>query len=156
LPIGIKTNKEGLATIRIDALENIDDNTNIFVYDKTLSTYHDLRAGNYEFFLTIGEHLDRFEIVFSNNITLSNVDNEFESLDTYFSNSSKNIIIINPTLKNIKSVELINMLGQSIYDIKDIPNENYSEFKTKHISSGTYIIKLKTETGTLTKKVLVK
>jgi hypothetical protein len=47
------------------------------------------------------------------------------------------------------------MLGQSIYVIKDIPSENYSEFKTKHISSGTYIIKLETETGIHTKKVLV-
>lgn len=93
--------------------------------------------------------------MFSSNTSLSNSDNEFENLDTHFSNASKSIIIVNPTLKSIKSVESFNILGQTIYSIKDIPNINYSEFKTKNISSGTYIIKLKTETGIVSKKVLV-
>ncbi|RLD26424.1 MAG: MAM protein, partial [Bacteroidetes bacterium] len=153
-PLGIHTNIDGLNNIAIDALENVPANLEILVHDKVLNIYHDLRVSNYEFFLLFGEYLDRFEIVF-NNTTFSDTDNEFDSLDTHFSNALESIIIINPTLKNIKSVELVNILGQSVYSIQDIPNINYSEFKTNNISSGTYIIKLETETGTLTKKVLV-
>ena len=155
LPLGIRVEIDGNAIIKIETLENISNETNIYLHDITLGVFHDLKISDYEVFITVGEHLDRFEIVFSNNTTLSDTDNEFESLDTHFSNASKSIIIINPTLKSIKSVELIDILGQSIYAIKNIPSENYLEFKTKYISSGTYIIKLKTETGTLTKKVLI-
>jgi hypothetical protein len=35
-------------------------------------------------------------------------------------------------------------------------NENYLEFKTKHIQTGAYLIKIKTEDGTVSKKVLIK
>ena len=154
LPIGIKTNKDGLSTIKIEELENIEVRTDIFVHDNELNVYHDLKQSNYEIFLVAGEYLDRFEIVFKNS-ALGNSDDELISLDVHFSNAKESIIIINPTFKNIQSVELINMLGQTIYTIKDIPGTNYSEFKTKNISSGTYTIKLNTETGTLSKKVLV-
>ncbi len=155
LPLGVRTEIDGTATIKIDTLENIPSDKNIYIHDKDLGIYHDLKVNNYNVFLNTGEYLDRFEIVFNDNSTLSDTDNEFESLDAHFSNATESIIIINPTLKSIKSVELFNMLGQSIYVIKDIPSENYSEFKTKNISSGTYIIKLETETGIHTKKVLV-
>lgn len=155
LPFGIKTNKDGLSTIKIEELENIETITNIFVHDNELNVYHDLKQSNYEIFLVAGEYLDRFEIVFKNG-ALGNSDDELISLDVHFSNAKESIIIINPTFKKIQSVQFINMLGQIIYNIKDIPSTNYSEFKTKNISSGTYTIKLNTETGTLTKKVLVK
>jgi len=155
LPLGVKTNLEGLATIRIEELENIDNNTNIFVHDKELDIYHDLRSSNYQVSLPVGEYLDRFEITFSNNATLNDLDNEFNNLNVHFSNATESIVIINPMLREIKSVELFNMLGQSIYALKNIPNINYSEFKTKNISTGTYIIKIETEIGTVSKKVLV-
>jgi hypothetical protein len=48
-----------------------------------------------------------------------------------------------------------NILGQTITDIKNITNENYKEIEVKNLSSGTYIIKLRTDNGTISKKVLV-
>ena len=155
LPFGIVTNKEGLVTIRIETLENIDSNTNIYIYDKELDIYHDLNSSNYEIFLPVGEYLNRFETTFSDNGTLNDLDNEFENLNVHFSNASESIIIINPTLKTINSVELYNMLGQSIYELKEIPNTDHLEVKTQNISRGTYIIKLVTETGIISKKVLI-
>ena len=147
----------------------------IYAHDKELNIFHDLRISNYEFYLEEGEYLKRFEIVLKNNKPVDSNDDsedsndeteddnditddisdEFGSLDIHFSNRLESIIVINPALKNIQSVELFNILGQTVYSIKNIPSVNYSEFKAKNISSGTYILKLNTETGTLTKKVLV-
>lgn len=47
------------------------------------------------------------------------------------------------------------MLGQSIYSQKNILNINFLELKINNVSSGAYLIKLQTETGLLSKKVLV-
>jgi hypothetical protein len=52
-------------------------------------------------------------------------------------------------------LEVLNILGQSISKYNKIEKENYQEFKTSNVSAGTYIIKLKTVDGTLSKKVLI-
>ncbi|GAA3622486.1 choice-of-anchor D domain-containing protein [Flavivirga jejuensis] len=157
LPLGVKINTEGLATIKIDELKNIDSNQNIYLHDKELNTYHDLQQNDYEVYLTSGEHLERFEITFSNNNTLLDVDSvENKDLQVYFSNKKESIIVHNPILKQIKSIEVYNILGQSIYEFNTETNKNYIENKTPNIITGTYIIKMKTEAETISKKVLVK
>ena len=155
LPLGVKIDQEGLATIKIETLENIASNTDIYLHDIDLDVYHDLKASDYEVFLTVGEHLNRFEIVFNNNEALGDSDNEFTNLDVHFSNAIKSIIIVNPTLKQINAVVITNVLGQFVYQLDNIMNTNYSEFKVENLSAGTYIIEIKTDKNTLTKKVIV-
>ena len=48
------------------------------------------------------------------------------------------------------------MIGQSIYKYDVIKTNEVIEFETKNISTGSYIIKLNTEIGEISKKVLVK
>ena len=73
----------------------------------------------------------------------------------YFNNETESITINNPRQINIDSAEMINMIGQSIYKYDTIKLSNLVELKTKDISTGTYIIKLKTKNGIISKKVLV-
>ncbi|MDU8886380.1 choice-of-anchor D domain-containing protein [Yeosuana sp. MJ-SS3] len=155
LPLGIKTNIEGLSTLKIDTLENIDDGIQIFIHDKELGLYHDLRASNYEVYLTTGEHHDRFEVTFSKPSSLGIDDLEINNLQTYFSNEKKSIIVHNPMLENVKSLEMINMLGQTVFRFNNEITENYTELKTNPLSVGSYIIKVETTEGTISKKVLV-
>ncbi|WP_282136593.1 choice-of-anchor D domain-containing protein [Seonamhaeicola maritimus] len=157
LPLGIKTNIDGLSSIKLDGLENIDSNTNVFVLDKEIDVYQNLKEGHYEVFLTAGEHLDRFEITFENapQASLSTEDLENKNLNTYFSNEKQSFVLHNPDLKDIKSMEVYNILGQSVYVFEKIKSDNYQEFKTRNINPGTYIIKVNTVDGTLSKKVLV-
>jgi hypothetical protein len=158
LPIGIKTNKAGMSTIKIDKIENMDMDKAIFIHDIDLNKYHNLKESNFEVFLNPGDYVNRFEIVFSNTSkpALSLDDMVDISLEVYFSNEKESIIINNPTQKNIESVKLYNILGQSIYQVNNNTNENYLEFKTKNIKSGAYILNIKTNEGTATKKVLIK
>ncbi len=158
LPLGIKTNKEGLATIKIDALENIDSNTNIYVHDKELDLYHDLKGGNYEVYLAVGEYSNRFAITFSDPSKSSLGTDDFENanLEVYFSNEKESFIVHNPDLKYIESVSIYNILGQSIYEFNSKSHENYIEHKTKSITAGVYIVKMKTNDAILSKKILIK
>lgn len=155
LPLTIKIEQEGTATIRIDELKNISNEKNIYVHDKVLDTYHDLRNSNYEVFLTVGEHLDRFEITFANGEALSNPIDDLVNIDVHYSNSINSIIIINPSNKNITSVKMINILGQTIYQNNNKIEDDYSEIKIKDLNTGAYVIKLVSNNQTLTKKVIV-
>jgi hypothetical protein len=155
LPLGIHTNNDGLNNVIIDGLENVPDELNIFVHDKELDIYHDLRSGKYEIYLAAGEYLDRFEITFRD-ASLS-VD-EFDitnDLLVFYVNSNESIVIQNPKLIEIESAEMFTILGQSIFKYNDIEIENHIEIPARGLSTGSYVIKLKTTDGVISKKVLV-
>ncbi|WP_298556257.1 choice-of-anchor D domain-containing protein [uncultured Algibacter sp.] len=158
IPFSMKIAKEGLAVVRIDNLENIDTNKNIYVHDLQLDTYHNLRDNAYSLYLTPGEYNNRFQITFTSNSSLSTESFEELDLQVYFSNDKENLIINNPKLINIKTVEMYNVLSQSIFNINDDDldlNKNYHEFNIKQLNTGVYIINLTTENKTISKKILV-
>jgi len=155
LPLGVKIDQDGMATIRIDFLENIADNTIIYLHDKELELYHNLKDSDYQVYLNNGEHLDRFEISFGSVEQLSDPIEEITKINTHYSNSIKSIIIINPNNKNINGVEMINILGQYVYSQNNTLNDSYMELKVANISPGAYVINIKTEKETITKKVIV-
>ncbi|WP_299130635.1 choice-of-anchor D domain-containing protein [uncultured Winogradskyella sp.] len=157
-PLGLTVSNDGINNISIDELENVPSDIEIYVHDKDLNLYHDLRASDYEIFLNSGEYNERFEIAFSVNsaAALSTDDDEFRGLNILYANNLEKIVLVNPNQIDIKSIELFNMLGQSVYTIENISESDYSEYDVKNLSAGTYIIKLRTVSGSLsTKKVLV-
>lgn len=154
-PIGVKTQDDGLNIISLDQLMNTPNDLELYIHDKELDLYHDLIAGDYEFFKIAGESLDRFEITFSPG-ALGIEDDEMNALDVHYSNDLESIILINPTYKNIDSIEVLNVLGQIVYTIDKNINSDYAEYKVSNLSAGTYILRLHTENGIVTKKVLVR
>ncbi len=155
-PIGITTDTDGLNTITIDELENVPSDIEIYVHDKDLGVYHDLRDSDYEIFLNAGEYLTRFEITFRDGNALSIDDNETEGVDVLYSNDKEKVVLLNPNGLEIKSIEMFNILGQSVWTMNDISESGYSEYEVKNLSTGAYIIKLYTVSGSVSKKVLVK
>lgn len=155
LPLGVKIDQEGDAIIRIDKLINIPSNRIIYLHDKDLEIYHDLAESVYEVFLTVGEHLDRFEIIFSSKEEIIIEDDLPTNFDVHYSNSINSIIIINPHIQEIKGVEMYNILGQSVYRNTNVQKENYTEFKIDNLRTGTYIINIQTNKETIIKKVIV-
>ncbi|MCK0109378.1 choice-of-anchor D domain-containing protein [Flavobacteriaceae bacterium S0825] len=155
LPLGVKIDEEGDAIIRIDELTNIPSNRIIYLHDKELETYHDLVESDYEVFLTVGEHLDRFEIVFSSKEEIIIEDDIPTNFNVHYSNSINSIIIINPNTEEIKSLKMLNILGQTIYTNTNVPNDSYTEYKIDNLQTGTYIINIETSKEIITKKVVV-
>ncbi|MEP5338361.1 MAG: LamG-like jellyroll fold domain-containing protein [Algibacter sp.] len=156
LPLGVKISQQGLATLKIDALEHIETTQNLFLHDKSLNVYHDLKQSDYEVYLTVGEHLNRFEITFMSPESLNTENEDQLNSAIYIFNEHDKISVHNPNSKFIKSVELITILGQSIVTFHVNKNDNYMEYNTAQIETGAYIIKIETENGKQTKKILVK
>ena len=158
LPLGIKTNTDGTNAITIDALENIPNNLPIYLHDLETEVYHDLRDSDYEIFLNAGEYLDRFELVFSaEEDTLSTVDSEINGLNFYYAVGREKVVIMNPTNLELDSIEIFNILGQSVQKVNEVWESPYSEYEVAPLSSGTYIVNLKASGNkTFTKKIIIK
>ena len=155
LPIGIHTRDNGINTITIDALVNTPEDFKVYLHDKQLDIYHDLTDSDYQIELNAGEYLERFEISFANQALSTEEVQEQEQLEAYFANDSQSIIINNPRMVNINDVEIINMIGQKVYTFENIELSHSITLKTKSISAGAYIIKLNTDNGIISKKVLM-
>ena len=156
-PLGIKTDTDGLNTIMLDALENVPSDMNVYLHDIELDIYHDLRVSDYEIFLNAGEYLTRFEITFGTPEDILGINDQITShIDVLYSNDIDKIVVVNPNAIALKSMTLYNMLGQSVYTIENLEENNYSEYKIRNLSTGAYIIKLQTATGSfVTKKIII-
>ncbi|MBT8269321.1 MAG: choice-of-anchor D domain-containing protein [Bacteroidia bacterium] len=154
LALGVHSNIDGMNSISLDSFSNNTNGLKAYVYDSELEVYHDLTLGDYEFFLTAGEHTERFSIVFSTQ-ALNIDDPEYDQMDVHYVNDIDSIILINPTLKEITSIVVYDALGKAIYSVEEIVENSYSEYEVSNLSTGTYILKINTRGGSFSKMVLV-
>ncbi len=156
LPLGVHTNLDGLNTFKIDELSNVPPDLEIYIYDTITETYHDIRQSNLSIHLDAGEYLNRFELRFTNDNVLSTGHfEEIDGIQFFFANNNETIIVKNPKLEVIKSVELYNVLRQSIIKFDNLKTQNHIELETNAINTGNYILEVKTKTGKFSKKVLI-
>jgi len=156
LPLGVKIAKKGILKFSLDGLENIDVSQLIYLHDKKKGIYRNLRTSNYVVNISRGEYLDRFEIVFNSRRNKMISKHRLNIMDIYYSNTDNSIVIINPMLENIESVEMFNMSGQSVYRFNSLSNDSAYTLKTASLSAGAYIVNMKTSNGVVSAKVLVK
>ncbi|WP_298497852.1 LamG-like jellyroll fold domain-containing protein [uncultured Algibacter sp.] len=155
LPLGIHTKTDGLNSINIDELENTPNDIEIYLHDKGLGIYHNLRESKYETYLPTGQYLNRFEITFSKANTLSAEENNNNQIEVYFSNEKNSIVVNNPASKHIETIEMFNILGQTLFKFNINTNNNHIEYNSSQIKTGNYILKIETEFGVVSKKVLI-
>lgn len=157
IPLGIVIANEGLVTIKIDALENIPSNTEIFLFDNTTGIYHPIKATAFTISLPVGEYSNRFSIRFSDQTLSVSNSKENEEIIVLYSNNYKTLIIRNNTLDStVNSVNLFNMLGQSIakWNVENSEQTNI-QIPIKNISAGIYAVKIRTSKGESSKKIIV-
>ncbi|MFV5684427.1 PKD-like domain-containing protein [Flavobacterium sp. GB2R13] len=158
IPIGLTIANEGLTTIKIDALENVPETTKIYLYDNISGNYHDMKNSGFAIPLAVGEYNNRFSLRFTNK-TLGIEDNTInDGILILYSNNYKVLIIQNKVLDTmVKEVHLFNLLGQDLtkWDVENI-DQTRIQIPIKNLSSGVYIVKLKTSKGDYNKKIIIK
>lgn len=158
IPVTVKLTNASSFTITIDELENIDINTEIYLHDNITDVYYDLRNGAVTINLTQGEYANRFSITFNNSIL--NEDEVIESSEdllVYVNNSNNTLHINNNTTNtSISEVYLFDILGQLLnkWEVKEA-NQSNLEYNLSNLSDGTHIIKLVTNNGDLSSKIII-
>lgn len=158
--LGFNAAKEGNYSIRIDHLDGLFDNQNIYLEDKDLNIIYDLKEKPYVFDTKVGTFDNRFVLRYSNNNnkTLSLDENSINNnlKISYIKNNSILMINNNSIDAPVQKVTIYNILGQSISTWK-IENQDQQNIQQpiKNLSSGIYIAKVKTSNGDFSKKIII-
>lgn len=158
-PIGVKAATAGTIKLMLDDTENFDESQEVYILDNLTSTYHSIRETSFDIAVPAGETNDRFVLTFKTDSSL-HTDN-FEAntaVQAIYTNDDHMITVTNNALDTtVKTVMLFNMIGQSIttWDVANLP-QNKIQLPVKNLSTGTYIVKVLTSKGELSKKVIIK
>lgn len=156
-PLGVKNATQGNVKFSIDELENTEESLPIYLYDNVTNTYNNLREQAYIVNLPAGTFENRFSLRFSNGVALSTQDNLWNGLQITHAQNTQMVTIKNNALQlNISGVELYNLLGQRIntWSLDDQSQEEIN-LKVNQTTSGTYLVKVITNKGSLTKKIVL-
>jgi hypothetical protein len=154
-PLGVTTNIAGMIKFMIDDTEFLPLGQKIYVHDKETSQYYDITDKAAEINLTAGTFNSRFELTFKTDKSLATAQNELaESMLMIYNNEIKKKLIISKNQSvDIKEISIYNITGQRIFTLKEIPELNTIEipFNVQH---GAYVVKILTDKGIISKKVL--
>ena len=157
IPFGLSVANEGESTIKIDALENIPNNLDIYLHDNVTGIYHDIKNNDYPISLPTGMYNNRFSLQFVNKLYDIDKTKLGEGILVYYTNNNEMLNIKNRFIDaTVDQVSLFNILGQKLtnWDIDDIKQNNI-QIPIRNISSGVYIVKLKTSKGDFSEKIII-
>ena len=160
-PLGVKNAVAGDVTFVVDAKESFEDSQEIYIYDNVTSVYHSIKDQNFQINLPAGTYDSRFSLRFTNGTSLGTVDNtEVSHAISVIHSQANNTINIKNEFQEatVKSVSLYNILGQEVMNWK-VYKQNQADIQLRIndvISSGTYIVKVITDGGDITKKIIIK
>ncbi|RLD25457.1 MAG: hypothetical protein DRI75_13330, partial [Bacteroidetes bacterium] len=129
------------------------NNNTIYLKDNLLNVLHDLSLNDYAFTSEVGEFNHRFEIVFNENaLSLGELTINSDSLSIIeFSNGNVQFKLSSPL--EMKSIEIIDLLGRTIYKLE--ANGNSITYNLSNLSHATYIAKVELSNGfVITKKAI--
>ncbi|WP_298247634.1 LamG-like jellyroll fold domain-containing protein [uncultured Christiangramia sp.] len=168
LPIGFKIAEAGEYTIKIDELENIQNDIDIYLLDTTNEEYHDLMKSDYTVSTdSIGVFNEKYQIVFQKleeEVSEEVVEEKPEVieeegpefLDMRYLRQTDEIALYNPDLQNIDFVELYSVSGQKIMTFREIPTEESISLRIQQkLSSAVYIVKIYVGDKSYSKKVII-
>jgi hypothetical protein len=157
VPLGYKITNSGIYSISIDELDGIfKENQNVYLRDKLLGIDYDLKQNPYSFNSASGTFNDRFEIVYKT-IALGVSNSNNPKPVVYFSNNNHMLNIKNNNTGNIiKSVTLFTALGQLVtdYPVGNVDQQNI-EIPIKSVAIGTYIVKVVSDSGSYSEKIII-
>ncbi|WP_417887790.1 LamG-like jellyroll fold domain-containing protein [Zunongwangia sp.] len=182
LDLGVIINESKEFNIEVIALENIGEELNVYLLDKTDSTYFDLKKGNYKTILQPGEYNDTFAITFSR-VESAEEPQEEETqnpekeepieegqeeepeipdstknslgLKIYYITDENTIYIENPRLEKLNKLLIYDLKGSLINVYENIPIQEIVRYSMNHPkSTAPYLLKLYAESQIINKKII--
>ena len=149
----------GIQKFMIDKLENIPDDVDIYIkdYHNDGETYNIRNNNNFEISLEAGEHKDRFALVFQSRLsTLEEIATISDGVTIFMNNSINEIVVQKNAELDFKQITLFNYIGQTMNTWNKGMEERYFSLAAGQVSTGVYILKIDTEQGVISKKLIIK
>ena len=164
-PLGIKIAKAGSVTIKIDELENMDENISVHIKDKLTSEIHNISNKSFEINLESGAYLDRFALTFrlqklvdedvvAEVLIPAETQPIIKGIHVFMDNEIGELQIKNNSDDEIISITLFNYLGQTIKTWNSNFNIRIISLPI-NIASGTYFAQISTKNKKIIKKIVI-
>ncbi|MEC5156963.1 choice-of-anchor D domain-containing protein [Chryseobacterium sp. MP_3.2] len=151
LKVGNRFFTSGTYKIRLGTKEGIFDNgQNIYLKDFQTGIITNLSQGSYSFPANAGEQTGRFEIIYKPESILTVNDPLKDQLQVYRNGDQ---FVISSTKGNIDEVELYDVSGRMVLKVKSTSNKVLIDVSL--ISSGGYVLKIKRNYETISKKIII-
>lgn len=157
IPLKLNLDKNREVTFKIDEVLNL--NASIYIYDNVEAKTYKISDSPLTLNLSLGEYNDRFSIIFKNRTSIAlDVEDEIRKngISIYHNSEVKELVIKSNQGVLIEKVSIFNLLGQEINTLKINEEDNELRIKTDIIKNNLYIVKLNTDKGILSKKILLK
>lgn len=154
VPLGLVIDTDKPVKIIIDEKENMDGYT-IYLVDLLTGQIFNLETPK-ELNLSKGTYTDRFALIFGGTALGIDDDEILNKILIYSDNSTNEIVIKNNNNQTIKKVEIYNLLGQKVKEWKNLEQKFETRLSTNQLSSAVYLIKLATDKGNISKKIIIK
>jgi len=162
-PLNLFLSNSGEFQIVLNALENFDNNINVYIYDAQIDTFTSITESNYVNNLHSGDYQDRFYLTFSNdstqnnterNNTLSLNDSEILAPTIQYLGATKEISIKTNNSASITALKLYNLNGQEILSTNNINSSNY-KLTFANITSNYVVVNVYANNHKMTNKLLL-
>lgn len=159
-PFGMFIENPGVVSISLAELENFDQEIDVFIYDAETNEFSPINDVEFNVDMESGEYLNRFHITFQNTTPPNDDNNLFlndYNIDRFIFKSipkSKEIILDTRNELKINKVEILDILGRKVVDIKNIEVSKL-RIPTHNINSNIVIVSAHTNLGIVRKKLLL-
>lgn len=151
IPVGIQTSDNSEITISISS-KNLPNTYKIFLEDKELNSFHRLDQKDSNYTISLAKNTifnNRFKIHITPQV-LNIEDVNLGNIQVYL--SSKRTLTIKGLQSEKANVKIISLLGKELVNIKT--HNRQVELPTS-LKTGIYIIKIESNKGNITKKVIL-
>ncbi len=154
IPIGIQTLEGGNIKIKIDTLENVAEDFLLYIKDNTTGETYNITENDFEMYLEAGEYLNRFFLTFQPRLKTSNEIELTEGIHIYMNNTTSEMQFSKIIDVEIESITVYNYLGQTLKTVTNNLTERFISIPIT-VNTGIYLVKVKTNKGSITKKIVV-
>ena len=155
VPLEITMGYSGEVTLKVDEMKNV--NNNVYITDKVTGNSYEIIDGKATLTLNQGIYSDRFVLAFKPSSALSvddDIINGYTSI--YADNKDKLLVITKEQDITIDKVQIYSILGKEV-GVWNI-NEQKQKLELKigrQLPTAIYIVKLKTDKGNISKKIVI-
>jgi len=152
IKIGYKATIAGNHKFTLDHFDNLFTTQNIYIKDKLLNIYHDIKNAPYSFVSAIGTFEDRFEIVYqSENLGVENPIFNPNSIVIYKNDKT---VHVNAGSEKINELKVFDIQGRLLYHADKVNNAE-AIIKKLPDTQQVLIIQVSTENGNKVSKKLL-
>ncbi|MCB0456116.1 MAG: choice-of-anchor B family protein [Flavobacteriaceae bacterium] len=155
IPLGFATQIDELLEyeISLTSLEGVNlENTKVYLYDRQDNKIISLENKSYTFKSGKGFFNDRFTLLFKSERILGPEETSLDSI-ALFPNPAKNHINIFSPDTYLVNLEVYDLMGRKISQRIEDESNTFS-LDLSNLKTGVYFIKIDTEKGTVTKKII--